>query len=566
MKKNQVILTLIILLGFILRIIGLAKDGGLWFDGLWTWHIAKETFPFGILHKLMTEDFHFPLYYFLLHFWMKIFGDGDFVLRGLSYIFGVLAIPASYFAGKELNNEKTGLLTAALVAVSSFCIYYSQEVRFYSLMSLLVFLSIYFLLKVIKQSNLINSVLLVISNLCLFYTNTIAFLFVIVEFLVFTVFIIKNKKEALKRFVTIQIATLFFSIPGILMFFKINDSANNSFIKPFSWWGPFDVMTILSTLQNWFSPIFNDGYNNASVYYQALLENDIVIGYLIFIPVIVFLILIACGIRKDKFSSEKSYIFSVGLLLFIILLGLCFVDKFRLIPRYTTLCLPPFLLFTGYSISLIKNRKILMGIFFTTFFLNLLCFSDSYMSTPLKSRSGILYVTNLLKPYKITSLDVIFMGEGGEYLPRYLGINQKSIIPFMEVHAFVRGDREHLKLIMNEALISSLNQVNSKELLKPYIYADSPSRELTEYIESRINTLKSGRYFIVVAPKWTIDSYAWFKNLKNNKRAYENTSLFYALMIKTYNDVLGLVYKNPQMQIIGRFDKNYWSVFIFSKK
>ncbi|MGZ4847178.1 MAG: glycosyltransferase family 39 protein [Halobacteriota archaeon] len=58
---------------------------------------------------------------------------------------GVLAIPMIYAVGRQLFNEETGLVAAFILALSSFNIYYSQEVRMYSLIVLLALTSVYFL-------------------------------------------------------------------------------------------------------------------------------------------------------------------------------------------------------------------------------------------------------------------------------------------------------------------------------------------------------------------------------------------------------------------------------------
>jgi uncharacterized membrane protein len=45
-----------------------------------------------------------------------------------------MKIPLIYFAGKEFTDRKVGILTAAAYAFSPFLIFYSQEVRAYSMM------------------------------------------------------------------------------------------------------------------------------------------------------------------------------------------------------------------------------------------------------------------------------------------------------------------------------------------------------------------------------------------------------------------------------------------------
>src|SRR3989339_450616 len=93
------ILVVIILLGFFLRIFRFYKPQGFWLDEAYCFYEAKASFPFGILSKLYHDDIHAPLYVFILHFWMKLWGhlgEHDWVIRLLSIIFGILTIPVIY--------------------------------------------------------------------------------------------------------------------------------------------------------------------------------------------------------------------------------------------------------------------------------------------------------------------------------------------------------------------------------------------------------------------------------------------------------------------------------------
>jgi mannosyltransferase len=78
-----------------------------------------------------------PLFYALLWGWTRVFGEGVFALRSLSALFGTLAIPAAYLAGRELASRRAGLIAALLVAFNPFLVWYSQEARAYSLLILL---------------------------------------------------------------------------------------------------------------------------------------------------------------------------------------------------------------------------------------------------------------------------------------------------------------------------------------------------------------------------------------------------------------------------------------------
>ena len=86
-----------------------------------------------------------PLYYILEWLWTNALGFGRDAadLRFLSAVFGTLAVPVAYLAGRELSSRRAGVFAAALVALNPFLIWYSQEARAYSLLVLLVALGLY---------------------------------------------------------------------------------------------------------------------------------------------------------------------------------------------------------------------------------------------------------------------------------------------------------------------------------------------------------------------------------------------------------------------------------------
>lgn len=109
-----------------------------------------------VIHNLMTESTHPPLYFLLTHFWLKIFTqDGEIVSlavgRSLSALFGVLAIPAIFALGCfAFRSQIVGQIAAALMAVSPYGIYIAQEARHYTLTILWIMASLAFLIQAIR--------------------------------------------------------------------------------------------------------------------------------------------------------------------------------------------------------------------------------------------------------------------------------------------------------------------------------------------------------------------------------------------------------------------------------
>ncbi|MGH2461002.1 MAG: glycosyltransferase family 39 protein [Chloroflexota bacterium] len=93
-----------------------------------------------------------PLYYYVLHYWILVAGDRETAVRFLSLVFGVLAIPLLYALVRRTLGRVAGLVAATLAAVSPFWIYYSQETRTYALVTALVILAVYLLVRASDRS------------------------------------------------------------------------------------------------------------------------------------------------------------------------------------------------------------------------------------------------------------------------------------------------------------------------------------------------------------------------------------------------------------------------------
>ena len=133
-RTGVLLLALFVLLAFALRVLRLDFQPLWWDEGYSVWF---ATHPLGQMASLTAQDIHPPLYYALLHGWIGLLGAGPVSLRLLSVLFGVLAIPAIYLAGRRMLSRRAALLAAFLLAINPLHVYYSQEVRMYGLVALL---------------------------------------------------------------------------------------------------------------------------------------------------------------------------------------------------------------------------------------------------------------------------------------------------------------------------------------------------------------------------------------------------------------------------------------------
>ncbi|MBC7235764.1 MAG: glycosyltransferase family 39 protein [Chloroflexi bacterium] len=124
----------ILLLAVALRCYGLARES-LWLDEATSLMLARMDVP--TLIRWTSLDIHPPLYYTLLHFWIRL-GESEAIVRGLSVMAGVFAVGVIYALGEALFDKRTGLLAALLLAVAPMHVWYSQEARMYAWVALLM--------------------------------------------------------------------------------------------------------------------------------------------------------------------------------------------------------------------------------------------------------------------------------------------------------------------------------------------------------------------------------------------------------------------------------------------
>jgi len=145
---------LILLGGFALRLYRLGANS-LWYDETVSLLLAQSELAELIRHT--AGDIHPPLYYLLLHFWGRVAGWSEFAMAFVSLWFGVLLIALVCRIAREWFTIKSvGIVAALFVTLSPYNVWYSQEVRMYTLGAVLGLLSVYFLRRMLAQPKIFS--------------------------------------------------------------------------------------------------------------------------------------------------------------------------------------------------------------------------------------------------------------------------------------------------------------------------------------------------------------------------------------------------------------------------
>ena len=139
--------------GIVLRFVA---PSPLWLDEALSVNIAE--LPLGEIPSALLRDGAPPLYYFLLHLWMELFGTGDLAVRALSGVISIATLPAVWLAGRRLGGQDGGRFALLFAAASPFAIRYATETRMYSLVMFLVAWGFVALHKTLRERSLPSAV------------------------------------------------------------------------------------------------------------------------------------------------------------------------------------------------------------------------------------------------------------------------------------------------------------------------------------------------------------------------------------------------------------------------
>lgn len=144
----------VVLISGLIKLVGINQS--LWLDEAISASVAKTYSLINIPTQFSISDFHPPIYYMFLKLWTNIFGFSVLSLRAPSVIFSLITIYLVYLIAKKISNEKTALWAAIFTGFNPLLIYYSQEARMYSLITMLLAVVLYYFVKLEKKTSLID--------------------------------------------------------------------------------------------------------------------------------------------------------------------------------------------------------------------------------------------------------------------------------------------------------------------------------------------------------------------------------------------------------------------------
>ena len=205
----------------------LCFNSSLWFDEAYSVGIARQ--PWGNLFVSTINDVHPVLYYVLLKIYSLIFGTSVIALRIFSVIPIVLLAIFSFVKIRKEFGDKVSFYFNLILLLLPVTMHYGSQIRMYSLAMLFVTITAVYAYLAYKNNKKKDLVIFAISSICSAYTHYFALFTIGIINLVLLFYIIREKKELLKRWFIYGAIQIVCYIPGAVIFIMQSTRVANGF-------------------------------------------------------------------------------------------------------------------------------------------------------------------------------------------------------------------------------------------------------------------------------------------------------------------------------------------------
>ena len=546
---------LIVTVTIVLRVLYMQAD--LWYDEACSWVTAKQGFPFGIMDNLLNVDLqHTPLYFFLLHFWIKIFGDGEFAMRFLSLIFGIASVPLVYTASKKIMSQQEAFWTSAITAVSPLLVLFSVEIRMYPIVVFLVLLSLNYLIDFEQKEDNKSLIKLTAVNLLIPYTLVGGILYNIALFLCYSIYLYTKKKDMLRKYITGAGIELVLLIPYFVL---IGYYAKMRSVFVISHEGTLAFFNVVDVIRNFFGSSIVD-----NIYWPSVEPYQItfLFALLVVVPCVYFIYGFIKGLKQS--NNFMQVLYKIFLLSFClsVLFSLFKVNVFTV--RYILYLLPPLFILSVSGLFKTFSDK-LCKVFLSLFIISSLIFT-CHNASRFEYLKTISFKTVKLEADRLNLGvdDVIIMPFGADAPYYFRALSAPRVFNF-DFHKEVRNpynphyyDKSQQEDIQTRPALILYHAVMADKIF---------SESFTNYFISNVNSVvPSGRYVLVAMygedANLVTDIVSLRKSVRNE---YEVPNRKLEIMFKKYLcDVAAML--SADFEAVDTFTKDNYTFFLYRKK
>lgn len=166
-RRDPWVVASLVALALLLRIPNIGR--AFWVDEGISVGISSQ--PLSRIPGLLRLDGSPPGWYFLLHFWIQLFGTSVVATHVLPLTISLIVIPVSYWCGRELFGRPGALAAAVFSATNPFLSWYGTETRMYTLVVLLSMLAVTFTVRGVRRARLRDAIGAAVCFAALLYTH-----------------------------------------------------------------------------------------------------------------------------------------------------------------------------------------------------------------------------------------------------------------------------------------------------------------------------------------------------------------------------------------------------------
>lgn len=332
--------------------------------------------PFSLFHsqkplielfKIFIWENNPPLFFVILHFWIKMFGIGVVSARFLPMLFSALAVIFIYKIGRKFLTQKIAIGASLLYTFSNLNIMEAHDTRVYSLLVLLTTASMYFYFSLIGSENKRKySIALTITNMLLIYAHFLAFFIIILQ-AIYTLLIPAVRKKIFKKHLYSSILLFISYLPYLYLLIE-------RFIRTVQAGAHSKIQLI-----NPYNSFLNTFGNN------FLTGNNFLLILLIFVLYIL--------INRSKLTIYETMILGWCLFLFMVIFFVSFKIQIITIPKYLIFLTPGFFLTLMIAANYLSGGAKIFNVSLLTFCVFLMVISSDFnASMRYQSKETVSYI------------------------------------------------------------------------------------------------------------------------------------------------------------------------------
>ena len=561
-KTELYFITILTIIAFVIRLVAMNNIGELAYDEIASWYFASKKSVFDTVLSLIREDVNMPLYFVILHFWIKLFGDSEKSMHLCSLIATIPLIPLSFYLMKSLFNKTSAYFASVLFALNTFCIYYSMEVNFFALVILLSLLVSFAFVKMLEKFEKKYVIAFTILHTLLFYTFSLVPILSLFYLIVGFSYVL-IKKRNIRDFALLSLLNVLLCLPALVFVIYNVLILNSNFVFLAHQTFDFNWCALCDIMENFFSYENSAIINKINTFDFDNFQDKLNIGYVVFVVVPV-LISIFVLLKAFLAKNLRLNLFVLpSFLAFVYVLLLASANAIYFQTKYLLMVFPVFVCCMAFGISLIRNKALSCSLFVLIVYLSAMHLVFSPANVYNLHNVNVGNINSVLNNIAdINDGDYILSSFYSNKLKMY--INKGNMIPFAFDEALILKDKASVKFYFGEELLSKLNKDNIKSKMKEYIVNNKIPDGFRDNMSNYLNKMKKGDKFILISAHYK-DFAPIDLPFGINEQNYDSVPTFELLVNKALRDAKKLADEN--LKFVKKYDdeKRNYSIYIYEK-